>query len=138
MLMWIVLSLGGAALLATMLLLFVPAYHAGVDPALVLFYVWAVGAPCIFVYIKLRRIPLRVPRTARTWLVGAIFTSFLGNLCYLTAMSRAPNPGYPGAIEGSKMLVVTLVSVWLFSSHFSWLKGLGALCCAIGLALICL
>ena len=62
--MWIVLSLGGMGLLATMLLLFVPAYHAGVDPAVVLFYVWAVGTPCIFVYIKLRRLPLRVPRTA--------------------------------------------------------------------------
>ena len=100
--MWIVLSLGGMGLLATMLLLFVPAYHAGVDPAIVLFYVWAVGAPCIFVYIKLQRLPLRVPWTAMTCLVGAILTGFLGNLCYLMAMSRAQTRDIPAPLRARR------------------------------------
>lgn len=136
--MWIALSLGGMGLLAAMLLLFVPAYHAGVDPAIILFYVWSVGSLSIFAYIKLRGISICVPQKTVTWLIGVVVTGFLGNVCYLMAMSLAPNPGYPGAIEGSKMLVVTLASVWLFAAKFSWLKGLGALCCAIGVALICL
>jgi len=136
--MWIILSFGGMGLMAAMLLLFVPAGRAGVNPAVVLFYCTTIASACSFIYLKLQRIPLRVSRTALLWMLCAAVAGFLGNLCYLMAIFIAPNPGYPGAIEGSKMLIVTLASVWLFASHFSLRKGLGALCCAIGVALICL
>ena len=46
--------------------------------------------------------------------------------------------GFVTAIEGAKMLVGTLASIFLFASQITLLKGLGVLCCAIGVALICL
>lgn len=136
--MWIVFSFGAMGLLATMLLLFVPLGRMGVHPSVVLFYLFTVGALLSFVYLKYFGTSLRLPGIAPVWIVFAAIASFLGNLCYLRAINLAPNPGYPTAIEGSKMLVVTLLSVWLFAAPFSCLKGLGALCCAVGVALMCL
>lgn len=136
--MWIALSLGGTTLLAGMLLLFVPAYRAGAEPSMALFYLLATGALCNLAFLKLQGIPLRVPRAALPWIVAAAVAIFLGNVCYMTAIRIAPNPGFPGAIEGTKTVVVTLSSVWLFAAHFSWRKGLGVLCCTIGVTVLCL
>ena len=136
--MWIALSLATMGLLAVFLLLIVPPGRAGVDPSVVLFYVFAGASLLNFAYLMLGGIPLHVPETPLLWIVCASVASFFGNLCILAAMRLAPNPGYPIAIEGSKMLVVMLASVWLFNADLSLLKGMGALCCATGVALICL
>jgi uncharacterized membrane protein len=136
--MWIGLSFAAMGLLASMLLLVVPPGRAGVPAAVVVFYIFAVAACLTFLYLKSQGISIRMPGSAVAWVGAAALASFLGNLCFFKAMQVAPNPGYPGAIEGSKMLLVTVLSVWLFSAHFSLLKGLGALCCAIGVALMCI
>ena len=136
--MWIGLSFAAMGLLATMLLLVVPPGRAGVQAPVVVFYIFALGALFNLMYLKLQGVSIRLPGNAVAWIVAAALASFLGNACFFKAMQVAPNPGYPGAIEGCKMLVVTLLSVCLFAAHFSILKGVGALCCAIGVALICL
>ena len=136
--MWIAYSLGAMVFLAAMTLMFVPLGRAGVSPSVVLFYLFLFV--CIFSlgHIKLRGMSLNVSWNAMLWIVGASLTSFLGNYCALKAIFLAPNPGYASAIEASKALVVVLLSVWFFAAHFSWLKGLGALCCSIGVALLAL
>ena len=136
--MWIMLSLATMGLFAILLLLIVPLSRAGVDPAVVLFYSFAGGCLLDFAYLTLQGTPLRIPAAPLWWIVCAAVLSVFGNLCIWKAMSLAPNPGYPVAIEASKMLVVTLASVWLFAAELSLVKGLGALCCATGVALICL
>jgi hypothetical protein len=136
--MWIVLSLATMGLMATMLLFLIHLGRVGVEPSIVLLYLFAAGCAFNFVYLKVMGTPLHLSATAVPWILGAAAASFFGNLCGLMAMKLAPNPGYPVAIEGSKMVVVTLLSIWLFAAHFSAVKGLGALFCAIGVALICL
>ncbi len=70
------------------------------------------------------------------WIAGAALTSFLGNLCAVNAINLAPNPGYASAIEASKAALVVLLSVLLFASDFSFLKGLGVMCCTIGVVML--
>ena len=136
---WIALSLAAMALFALFLLLIIPPGRAGVDSSVVLFYsVFAGGWLLDLAYLALLGGQFHISTAAVKWVVCAAAASFLGNLCLLMAMRRAPNPGYPIAIESSKALVVTLVSVWLFAAELSLLKGLAALCCVVGVALICL
>lgn len=40
-----------------------------------------------------------------------------------TDIHDAPNPGFVCAIEAAKAPVMMLASLWLFTSHFSTLKG---------------
>lgn len=138
--MWIALSLATMGLMSIMLLLLNGLNRLGVDQSVTLLGLFAMILVVNVVYLVAMRTPLRLPTTPLPWvlIVGAAIASFLGNLCFLKAMNHAPNPGYPCAIEGSKVVIVTLISIWLFAAHFSYLKGLGALCCAIGVALICL
>jgi hypothetical protein len=136
--MWIVYSLGAMGFLAAMTLMFVPPGRAGVPPSVVLFYLFLCACVLNFGFIKFQRTSLDVSWNAMLWIGGAALASFLGNLCALNAINLAPNPGYASAIEASKAPVVVLLSVWLFASHFSLLKGLGVLLCAIGVALISL
>jgi hypothetical protein len=138
--MWILFSLVAMVLMAVMTLLFKQLCRIGVDPSMTLLWLFAVMIPLNLTYIKLAGIPLYVPKTAAPWvlIVCAAAASFLGNLFGLKAIHVAPNPGYPTAIAGAQMVLVTLASVWLFAAQFSAMKGLGALFCAIGVALICL
>jgi hypothetical protein len=136
--MWIVYSLGAMGFLAAMTLMFVPPGRAGVQPSVVLFYLLLLACLLSFGYLKYQRMSLDVSWNALLWIGGAALASFFGNLCALNAINLAPNPGYASAIEASKAPVVVLFSVWLFASHFSLLKGLGALFCAVGVALISL
>jgi uncharacterized membrane protein len=137
--MWIEMSLAAMGLMAAMLLLLNGLNRYGLDQSMTLLCLF----PLIFVfnvvYILVAGTPLRLPTTASAWLllVGAALASFLGNLYCLKAMKLAPNPGYPVAIQGANVVIVTLVSLWLFASHFSYVKSLGVLCCVIGVALIC-
>jgi uncharacterized membrane protein len=136
--MWIVFSIGAMGFLAAMTLMFVPPGRAGVHPSVVLFYLFLCACLFTFGYLTFQRTALDVSWNALLWIVGAALASFLGNLCALKAINLAPNPGYASAIEASKAPVVVLLSVWLFASHFSLVKGLGALFCAIGVALLSL
>jgi uncharacterized membrane protein len=136
--MWIAYSLGAMGFLAVMTLMFVPPGRAGVQPSVVLFYLFLCACVLNFGYVKYQRTPLTVSCSAMLWIVGAAMASFLGNLCALNAINLAPNPGYASAIEASKAPVVVILSVWLFASHFSLIKGLGALLCAVGVALLSL
>lgn len=136
--MWILLSLTAMGLFSILMLLIVPLSRAGVDPAVVLFYSFAGGCLLDLAYLAFQGTPLRIPGLVLPYVVCAAVLSVFGNLCVWKAISLAPNPGYPVAVEASKMLVVTLASVWLFAADLSLLNGLGAVCCAIGVALICL
>jgi hypothetical protein len=134
--MWVAYSLAATGFLAAMTLMFVPPGRAGVHPSVLLFYLFLYACVFYFAYAKYQGISLHVSGTSMAWILGAAIVSFLGNLCVLFAINTAPNPGYASAIEASKAPIVVILSVFLFASHFSFTKGLGALLCAIGVALL--
>ena len=136
--MWIIYSLGAMGFLAAMTLMFVPAGRAGAQPAVLLFYLLACAAAFNVGHLVIQGTSFRLSKVAAMWIIAAALASFLGNLCAVKAILTAPNPGYASAIEASKAPVVMLLSVFLFASHFSLLKGLGAVLCAVGVALLSL
>jgi uncharacterized membrane protein len=136
--MWIVLSMGSMLLLAAMMLLIVPPGRAGAPASVVLFYLLLMACLFNLAYLGYQGTSLRLPGSTLLWIVGAGLASFLGNFCYIAAINIAPNPGFACAIESAKAPVVMLMSIWLFTADFSTLKGLGVLCCGIGVALISL
>jgi|WetSurMetagenome_2_1015567.scaffolds.fasta_scaffold870708_1 drug/metabolite transporter (DMT)-like permease len=136
--MWVIYSLGATLLLALMSLVFKKLGNDGVPAGLLLCYLFAMLTVFSIGWLKYQGTPLHISPSALLWIAGAAVASFFGNLCVVNSLNLAPNPGYASAIEASKALIVVVASVWLFSSEFSFTKGLGALCCVIGVVLLSL
>jgi uncharacterized membrane protein len=134
--MWVALSLGSMALLAAMILMIMPPQRAGVPSPVVLFYLFLIATTINFGYLKAQGTSFSISGRALAWVAGAAVASFIGNFLYFKAINIAPNPGYACAVESAKAAVVTLAAILLFASHFSYIKGLGVLLCAMGVALI--
>jgi drug/metabolite transporter (DMT)-like permease len=134
--MWQAYALAAMGCFAAMQLLFVQLTRRGLRPSAILLVVFAVGAACYGLHVRITRTP--VPQTAPTLalLAAAGALSFVGNLCSLRAMSAAPNPGYASAISGVHALVVTLVALVVFGVAVSWTKLLGVVLCVVGVALL--
>jgi uncharacterized membrane protein len=136
---WIALSLAAMGLMAGMYMLLSGLNRLGLDQSITLLCLFPLILLFNGLYLCLTGTPLRLPTSVPAWLLlaGAALASFLGNLYCLRAMKLAPNPGYPLAIQGCSVLIVTVVSLWLFASQLSIVKGVGVLLCTIGVVLIC-
>ena len=69
--MWVAYSFGAMGFLAAMTLMFVPPGVAGVQPSIVLFYLFVIGGLFNFSYLTFQRTSLHVPRSVMLWIVGA-------------------------------------------------------------------
>jgi uncharacterized membrane protein len=66
------------------------------------------------------------------------FFSFIGNLFYMKALNASPNPGYFLALFDSKTIIITIASVFLFSSELSLINFIGIVIMLIGSRLVIL
>ncbi|MDP3990725.1 MAG: EamA family transporter [Candidatus Nealsonbacteria bacterium] len=64
--------------------------------------------------------------------IAGIF-AVIGNWADFTAVIKAPNPGFVGAIKTSNVLLITFAAVLIFGSSFSFIKLLGVLLIIAGL-----
>lgn len=57
-------------------------------------------------------------------IIAAVF-SLLGNYFQVKAVSNAPNPGYAITLQSTSLILITILSIFLFKSSFSWVKLVG-------------
>lgn len=136
--MWILNALFGMVSFSLMFLLFKQMTRFGLEPAAVFSYVFPVAS--VFFLLFARYSGTNLQAVSPYWLLALLagFCSFSGNLFSLRALSGAPNPGYAVTLVSLNVVVVTLVSVALFGSELSYLKGLGVVLCVIGGLLVAL
>lgn len=77
-----------------------------------------------------------VPKASWPIYAGLIFVGVLGNYFSVKAYEVAPNPGYVTAIMACSMVVVTVLSVFLFKSTINPLQWLGVALVLVGVSLI--
>ncbi|MFH1326520.1 MAG: EamA family transporter [archaeon] len=70
------------------------------------------------------------------FLILAGFFSILSSYFDVVSMKFAPNPGYSSALKASSLVLITIFSVFLFSSDFSLLKFIGIIIVVGGIFLI--
>jgi uncharacterized membrane protein len=66
--------------------------------------------------------------------VLAVFT----NIYHIKSLHSAPNPGYTRAIVAFNAVLVAIISVFLFQSKLTLIKGLGIVLAIIGIILVSL
>ncbi|MBI2054614.1 MAG: hypothetical protein HYT39_00750, partial [Candidatus Sungbacteria bacterium] len=91
-----------------------------------------------FVIVRYRRLNLSKLATplAIGWLAIGGVTGALGNILSLTAVFRAPNPGYPLAIASVSTPLVIFVSRFLFRSSLERRLVLATIIIIVGVALV--
>ena len=136
--MWIFYAMFAMLCFAGMQLLFKQLTQLGLSSPLILVFVFAFGSLLYLAHLSIVRAPLAVSGRALTLLAAASAFSYGGNLYMIRAIGQAPNPGYAMAVIGLQALVVTVASILLFGSEFSWLKGLGVVLSVVGVGLLTL
>jgi drug/metabolite transporter (DMT)-like permease len=108
----------------------------GIDSAVSLLFVFAIGALLYLLHVRVSRTPVTITLPLVGLFAGTAVLSYVGNLFSLRAIASAPNPGYAIAIVSLQAALVTLAAVAWLGAAFSWIKALGVLLCCAGVALL--
>jgi hypothetical protein len=119
-----------------MQLLFKELTRQGVPTATMLMWVFALGALQYVLHVRTTGLSIAAAPWAFALMAVTALLSYVGNLYSVRAVAAAPNPGYAVAIVGLQAGVVTVASVALFGVAVTWIKGLGVVLCALGVALL--
>ena len=136
--MWIFYAMFAMLCFAGMQLLFKQLTRVGLSSPVLLAFVFGIGTLLYLTHLTVTRPPVAVSPRLLAMLGAAALFSYCGNLYMVRALGEAPNPGYAMAIVGVQAVVVTLASIVLFGSEFSWLKALGVALSVLGVALLTL
>jgi uncharacterized membrane protein len=82
------------------------------------------------------KIPLSATKYLLIFLLLAGLFGAIGNIFLFKAMSSSPNPGYAIAVSGIHVLLVAIVSIFLFKAEFTLIKGLGTIFAVLGIILL--
>ncbi|MDP3733872.1 MAG: EamA family transporter [Nanoarchaeota archaeon] len=133
---WVTYSLIAMLLFAGMHLTFKKLGLLGVSSAMILFFVFLSGAIVYPTYMYFSGEKISFNNEIIFWLFIAALLSITANLISLKAFLAAPNPGYPGAISSFGIIIVTVVSYFIFSSELNIIRLIGVILGFVGIILI--
>lgn len=136
MLSWFLFALGAMIFLAAMFLIEKYAMILGVGSGQLLMYVFFFGAVFTLVYLLSTKASITLSKPLLILIIIAALFSFLGNYFLLKSISISPNPGYSLAVAGVHILLVAIISVFLFKSDYSWTKIAGTVLAMLGIILL--
>jgi drug/metabolite transporter (DMT)-like permease len=136
--MWALYATFAMFCFAGMQLLFKQLTRMGLASPVILVFVFGFGALLYLAHVGIAQAPLAVGGRAAGLLGAAAVCSYAGNLYMVRALGQAPNPGYAMAIVGLQALVVTVASIPLYGSDFSWTTALGVALSVVGVGLLTL
>ena len=110
--------------------------NRGVKESLLLFWGFIFGALLMAVYMIYKKEPVKIEIAPLAIVILVITVSLLGNYFYFRAINLAPNPGYAAAVSSLNVVVVTVLSLFLFKSELTPIKGLGVALAAVSVFLL--
>jgi uncharacterized membrane protein len=133
---WFILSLAATFSFTGMTLLFRMVTEKGIPALLGLSGIVLVSTPLIVGYTFLTQKSFNLPTNIMIILVIAGVFSFLGNIFLFRALGTAPNPGYPGAVEALKIILITFISFFLFNLKPNPIGIVGSILVVVGVILL--
>ena len=133
---WLWMSLLSAFLMAAVTLASKYALTKGVKESLLLFWGFVFGAVIMAGYMLYKRQPVKAEITSLLLIALIITVALLGNYFFFKAINIAPNPGYAAAVSSLNVVLVTALSLFLFKSELTPIKGLGIVLAAVSVFLL--
>lgn len=110
--------------------------NKGVSSQLLLFYTGIFLVVITGIQILTRKESFHLGSGTLIFIIAIAVFSFIGNFFILNSINISPNPGYSLAVSGVHILIVALVSIVLFKSELTVVKGIGVLLSVIGIVLL--
>jgi len=133
---WFVYALLAMIVFSGMILIFKKLMIMEVKSSVLLFFVFLFGMLFYLSHVIVTKTSFKVSLVVVLLVVLAAFLSYVGNFLQLKSIELSPNPGYSIGVVSLQAAVVTLGSVLLFRSSFSWINGLGVVLAIIALILL--
>ncbi len=133
---WFILAIGAMISFTLMFLINKKILDLGVKSYLLYMYLALFGALIAFLYIVGAKEGFSISKWAIILLVVAAVFSFLGNVFLLNSINISSNPGYPLAVSGVHILLVAVISIFVFKSEFTLTKGIGVILAVLGIILL--
>lgn len=110
----------------------------GLRAEITLVYYFIVAAVIIAVYGLSSKLQFNVSQYLLLFILLAAIFGAIGNVFLLKSMTSAPNPGYAIAVSGIHIMLVAVISIFLFNAEFTLVKILGVVLSVTGVILLSL
>lgn len=134
--MWALLALFAASCFTAVFIAFRLLEDAKVPSIATMLYIFFLGAVISFIHLRATDTSAAISKKSFLIVLVAAVFSYFGNLAQIRSMGMAPNPGYSAAVASCQAIFLTILSIFIFGSDFSLLKGLGVALCVIGVSLV--
>jgi len=108
----------------------------GLKSQIILMYVFAISALIVLIYSVMTKDFIGVSKYALLLIILTAVFAVVGNFFLFESIRLSPNPGYSLAVSGVHILLVAIVSIFIFQSDFTLNKITGVILAVIGIILI--
>jgi len=134
--MWYILAIIAALLSSIMVLGIKYATTKGFDPAFILFLSFSTSALMALLHINISKVTLKFDWKVISLILCTGILSYIANLLLTRSIRISPNPGYSQAIMSGNIILISVLSYFIFHSDFSLRKIIGAAVCILGITII--
>ena len=110
--------------------------ETGLKSEVINFYFFLFTAIGFLPIVLIRETRVSIPASSLPLFVLLTIIALGANYFSLTAIAKAPNPGYVPAIQTFRIVVITLASIALFGSEITVKKAVGIVLSLVGVILL--
>jgi len=133
---WFILALIAMISFTILFLILKKIADFGINSAVIYFYTSILAALVALIYIFGSNLRLNVNTYSLFLLIIVGIIAFIGNVFLIESLKVAPNPGYSLAVIAMNNVLVAIISVFVFKSEITLIKGFGILLAIIGTILL--
>ncbi len=133
---WVLSSLIAAVSFSIMILLYRKLLLLGINSTILNFFIFGFTLIGFTIVIFATKTQMSVSGTMIILLIIASLFALAGNYLQVTAYKDAPNPGYVNTLVSTQLVLITVFSVFLYKSDFTWIKFFGIIFVLIGAYLV--
>lgn len=133
---WLFYSLVAMISFAVMILLFKKLTTLEQRTEVINLYFFLFTTLAFFLFVILRQVRLQIPTDSLPLLILLAIVAVVANYCSISAIRLAPNPGYVRGIQSFEVVIITVVSIFLFQSDINLTKLAGIALSLCGIILL--
>jgi drug/metabolite transporter (DMT)-like permease len=134
--MWFFLAIMATFLTSILIIGIKYATTKNIDPTFILLICFSISALCALLHIIVNKINMIFNWKTILILIACGIFSYIGNLLLTKSIKIAPNPGYSQAILSTNIIIITILSYFIFKSDFDIKSIVGIIFCVTGIVLL--
>jgi len=133
---WFVQGVLAALSFSGMVLVYKKLFLLGIKPLALNLFMFGFVFVGFMIWNIAEKTPLNITTKMTSFLVLASLFSLAGNYFYTSSVANAPNPGFAATLKAGEIVLITLLSFFIFKSSLNAVSFLGVIMVLFGVFLI--